>query len=611
MEIDSLEHEPTILYLLQPEYLNSCTYAASGIKLKDIPIVCEYPDVFLDNLPGMPPDRDIEFIIELQPGTAPISKRSYRMPPNELAELKIQLQDLLDKGFIHPSASPWGCPALSVKKKDNSLRLCVDYRPLNAVTIKNKYPLPCIDILFDQLARTKVFSKIDLRSGYHQIKIRPSDIPKTAFSTRYGLYEYLVMSFGLTNAPAYFMYLMNSFFMQELDKFVMVFIDDILIYSKNPEDHAKHLHIILQRLRDHHLYAKFSKYEFWLDTVKFLGHTISGDGISIDPSKVQEVMDWKSPTSVHQIRSFLGLAGYYRRFIPDFSRIAKPITELLKKGVKFSWNQKCEDAFHTLRDHLTTAPVLAQPDVSKPFDIYCDASGTGLGCVLMQDNRVIAYASRALRVHEQNYPTHDLELAAVIHALKIWRHHLMGTKCHIYTDHKSLKYIFTQADLNMRQRRWLELIKDYDLEVHYHPGKANVVADALSRKAHCSCLSIEAFNETLCWEMRKLNLEIVPQGDLNHLLVEATLKNSIVLAQQRNKGIRIIKQKITQGEGKYKCFRVDPEGVLWFNERIVVPKDHKLSKQIMDEAHLSKFSMHPGNTKMYQDLQNFWWTRMR
>jgi hypothetical protein len=340
-----------------------------------------------------------------------------------------------------------------VKKKDNSLRLCVDYRPLNAVTIKNKYPLPRIDILFDQLAGAKVFSKIDLHSGYHQIKIRPSDIPKIAFSTRYGLYEYLVMSFGLINTPAYFMYLMNSVFMQELDKFVVVFIDDILIYSKNPEDHAIHLRIILQRLRDHRLYAKFSNCEFWLDTVKFLGHTISSDGISVDPSKVQEVMDWEPPTSVYQIHSFLGLAGYYCCFIPDFSKIAKHMTERLKKGVKFSWDQKCEDAFHTLRAHLTTAPVLAQPDVSKPFDIYCDASGIGLGCVLTQDNRVIAYASRAFRAHEQNYPTYDLELTAIIHALKIWRHHLMGTKCHIYTDRKSLKYIFTQVDLNMRQRR--------------------------------------------------------------------------------------------------------------------------------------------------------------
>ena len=248
------------------------------------------------------------------------------------------------------------------------------------------------------------------------------------------------------------MYLMNSVFMPELDKFVVVFIDDILIYSKDEAEHEQHLRIVLQRLRDHKLYAKFSKCEFWLDTVKFLGHTISSEGISVDPSKVQEVMDWKPPTSVHQIRSFLGLAGYYRRFIPDFSRIAKPMIELLRKDVKFKWNAKCDEAFHTLRAHLTTAPVLAQPDNNKHYDVYCDASGTGLGCVLMQDNRVIAYASRALRPHELNYPTHDLELAAVIHALKLWRHYLMGTHCNIYTDHKSLKYIFTQSELNMMQR---------------------------------------------------------------------------------------------------------------------------------------------------------------
>jgi len=534
------------------------------------------------------------------------------MPPKELAELKIQLQELLDKGFIRPSASPWGCPALFVKKKDDSLRLCVDYRPLNAVTIKNKYPLPRIDVSFDQLAGARVFSKLDLRSGYHQIKIRPCDIPKTAFSTRYGLYEYLVMSFGLTNAPAYFMYLMNSVFMPDLDKFVVVFIDDILVYSKNEEDHAQHLRIVLQRLRDHKLYAKFSKCEFWLDRVKFLGHTISSEGIAVDPSKVQEVMDWKSPASVHQIRSFLGLAGYYRRFIPDFSKIAKPMTELLKKGIKFVWNESCEKAFHTLRELLTKAPVLAQPDNAKPFDVYCDASGTGLGCVLMQDNRVIAYASRSLRPHEQNYPTHDLELAAVIHALKIWRHYLMGTHCNIYTDHKSLKYIFTQADLNMRQRRWLELIKDYDLEVHYHPGKANVVADALSRKTHCNCLAVESYDQTLCSEMRRLNLEMIPQGTLNHISIEPTLHDQIIMAQLHDEGVKIIKQKLSQGEEKYKCFRQDHNGILWFESRIVVPKNHDLRKQILEEAHLSKFSIHPGSNKMYQDLrQNFWWTRMK
>ena len=220
--------------------------------------------------------------------------------------------------------------------------MCVDYRPLNAVTIKNKYPIPRIDILFDQLVGAKVFSKIDLRSGYHQIKIRAENIPKTAFSTRYGLFEYLVMSFGLTNAPAHFMYLMNSVFMPKLDKFVVVFTDDILIYSKNEEEHAEHLRIVLQRLREHKLYAKFSKYEFWLKRVQFLGHVISEDGISVDPSKIQDVLNWKTLESVLEIRSFLGLSGYYRWFVSDFSKIARPMTELLKKGVRFNWDNKCE-----------------------------------------------------------------------------------------------------------------------------------------------------------------------------------------------------------------------------------------------------------------------------
>jgi hypothetical protein len=238
-----------------------------------------------------------------------------------------------------------------------------------------------------------VFFKIDLRSGYHQIKIRDEDIPKTAFSMRYGLYEYLVMSFGLTNAPAHFMYLMNFVFMPELDKFVVVFIDDILVYSKSTEEHEEHLQVVLQRLWDHQLYAKFSKCELWINEVPFLGHVISSEGISVDPSKVRDVLDWEPPKYVHQVRSFLGLAGYYRKFIPKFSKISKPITELLKKGTKYVWSKECDEAFQTLKKLLTTSPVLAQPDIAKPFDIYCDASGTGLGSVLMQEGRVISYSS--------------------------------------------------------------------------------------------------------------------------------------------------------------------------------------------------------------------------
>jgi hypothetical protein len=262
--------------------------------------------------------------------------------------------------------------------------------------------LPRIDIPFDKLASARVFSMVDLCSGYHQIKIHLEDVPKTAFSTKYGLYKYLVISFGLTNAPAHFMYLMNSVFMPKLDKFVVVFIDNILVYSKNEEEHAWHLRFILQQLQDHQLYAKFSKCAFWLKEVPFLGHIISVEGIVVDPSKVQEVLDWKSPKLVMQICIFLGLAGYYRRFIPNFSKIAKSMTKLLEKEANFKWSSQCEDAFLTLKKLLTTAPILAQPDIEKSFDVYCDASGTGTGGVLMQDGRAIGYALQQLRRHEEH-----------------------------------------------------------------------------------------------------------------------------------------------------------------------------------------------------------------
>jgi hypothetical protein len=306
------------------------------------------------------------------------------MSPVELKELKIQLQGLLDKGYIHPSISLWGCSVLFVEK-DKEMRLCVDYRPLNAVTIKNKYPLPRIDVLFDQLAGAQVFSKIDLRFGYHQIKIHAEDIPKTTFTTRYGLFKYLVKSFGLTIAPAHFMCLTNSVFMPELDKFVIVFIEDILIYLRSMEEHEEHLQIVLQQLRDHQLYAKFSKCEFWIKEVPFLGHVVSPEGITVDPSKVKEVLEWKQPTKVSEVQNFLGLASYYRRFIPNFSKIMKPITELLKKGNKYLWSGTCDEAFKHLKKLLTTSLVLAQPNTTKLFDAYCDASGTGLAGVLMQE----------------------------------------------------------------------------------------------------------------------------------------------------------------------------------------------------------------------------------
>ena len=289
---------------------------------------------------------------------------------------------------------------LFVKKKDGSMRMCIDYRELNKVTIKNRYPLPRIDDLLDQLQGAAVFSKIDLRSGYHQLKVKDQDVLKTAFRTRYGHFEFLVMPFGLTNAPAAFMDMMNKIFRPYLDNFVVVFIDDILIYSKNKEEHRHHLSMALTILKDQKLYAKLSKCEFWLEEVKFLGHVISSRGVAVDPSKIEAITNWQRPTSVHEIRSFLGLAGYYRRFVEGFSRLSGPLTALTKKNVKFTWNDKCETSFLELKKRLTTAPVLTLPEPLKSFVVYSDASKAGLGCVLMQEGKVVAYASRQLKDHE-------------------------------------------------------------------------------------------------------------------------------------------------------------------------------------------------------------------
>ncbi|GJS11874.1 putative reverse transcriptase domain-containing protein [Tanacetum coccineum] len=450
-----------------------------------------------DDLSGLPPNQEIEFRIELAPGAIPVAKSPYRLAPSEMEELSGQLKELQDKGFIRPSSSPWGAPVLFVKKKDGSFRMCINYRELNKLTIKNHYPLPRIEDLFDQLQGSQYFSKIDIRSGYHQLRVHENDIPKTAFRTRYGHFEFIIMPFGSTNAPVVFMDLMNRVCRPYLDKFVIVFIDDILIYSKTREEHEEHLGLVLELLKKERLYAKISKCEFWLREVQFLGHVINGDEIHVDPSKIEVVKNWKAPRTPSEVRSFLGLAGYYRRFIGNFSKIVKPLTVLTQKSKTYDWGEQQENAFQTLKDMLCNAHVLTLPDRPEDFLVYCDASGLGLGCVLMQRDKVIAYASRQLKIQEKNYTTHDLELGAIVFALKIWRHYLYRTKSVIYTDHKILQHIFSQKELNMRQRRWIELLSEYDCEIRYHHGNANVVADALSRKERVKAKRVRAMNMTL------------------------------------------------------------------------------------------------------------------
>ncbi|XP_033516668.2 uncharacterized protein [Nicotiana tomentosiformis] len=499
------------------------------ISIEDVLVVREFSEVFPEDLPGLPPVREIDFGIDLPPDTQPISIPPYRMAPAELKELKQQLQDLLDKGFIRPSISPWGAPILFVKKKDGSLRMCIDYRQLNKITIHNKYPLPRIDDMFDQLQGAAHFSKIDLRSSYHKLRIKDEDISKTAFKTRYGHYEFFVMPFRLTNAPAAFMDLMNRVFNPFLDRFVIVFIDDILIYSSSQGEHEDHLRTVLQTLREHRLYAMFSKCEFWLDSISFLGHVVSKNGIM------------------------------------DFSRIAVPLTKLTQKNIKFQWTEEC----------------------SGGFTVFCDASRVGLGCVLMQNGRVIAYASRQLKKHEQNYPTHDLEMAAVVFALKIWRHYLYGKTYEIYTDHKSLKYIFQQRDLNLWQHRWMELLKDYDCSILYHLGKVNVVADALSKKSMGSLAHIAPAKRLLAKDIQRLEDTGIGFSVRNSeaLLACAQAKSSLV---ERNEAAqyedeRLCKYRDEALAGKIKDMIIESDGVLRMGYMLCIADVDGLRHSIIEE----------------------------
>ncbi|GJZ33501.1 putative reverse transcriptase domain-containing protein [Tanacetum coccineum] len=430
--------------------------------------------------------------------------------------------------------------------------------------------------------------------------VQEEDIPNTAFRTRYGHYEFQVMPFGLTNAPAVFMDLMNRVCKPYLDKFVIVFIDDILIYSKNKEEHEEHLKQILELLKKEELYAKFSKCEFWIPKVQFLGHVIDSEGIHVDPAKIESIKDWTSPKSPTEIRQFLGLAGYYRRFIEGFSKIAKPMTKLTQKKVKFEWGDKQEAAFQLLKQKLCSAPILALPEGSEDFIAYCDASKKGLGAVLMQREKVISYASRQLKIHEKNYTTHDLELGAVVFALKIWRHYLYGTKCTVFTDHKSLQHILDQKELNMRQRRWLELLSDYDCDIRYHPGKANVVADALSRKEREPPLRVRALVMTISLDLPKQILNAQTEARKPENIKSEDVGGMLIENAKFPEAIR--EQKLEP--------RAD--GTLCLNGRSWLPCYGDLRTVIMHESHKSKYSIHPGSDKMYQDMKKlYWWPNMK
>jgi len=415
-------------------------------------ILEEFLDVMPEELPeDLPPRRRVDHEIEMVLGVAPLTKAPYRMSHEELKELKVQLEELFAKGYIKPSKSPYGAPFFFVHKKDGTLRMCVDYRALNKATVKNRYPLPRIDDLFDRLSGAKVFSKIDLRSGYYQIQIAEGDEEKTICHTRYGSYEFLVMPFGLTNALATFCTLMNDIFREWLDDFVVVYIDDILIYSGSLEEHAEHLHKVFQRLRENKLYAKLEKCEFGVTKVNFLGHRITQEGLKMDDHKVKVIMDWEPPKLVPTLKSFLRLASYYRKFIKNFAKIATPLTNLLKKSaVTYEWEEACDKAFETLKGILVKALVLKLLNFDKDFEIHSDASDFAIKGVLVQEGRPVAFESKKLSETKRRWPTHEKEMWAVIHCLKTWGHYIGSKDVVVWIDNVTLKYFATQSKLSSK-----------------------------------------------------------------------------------------------------------------------------------------------------------------
>jgi hypothetical protein len=477
-----ISKQPMIVLMYKEALLNTNQLDPS-LPSVVVSLLQDFKDILPEEVPhGLPPIRGIEHQIDFVPGASIPNRPAYRSNPEETKELQRQVEELMEKGHVRESMSPCAVPVILVPKKDGTWRMCVDCRAINNITVKYRHPIPRLDDMLDELHGSCVFSKIDLKSGYHQIRMKEGDEWKTAFKTKYGLYEWLVMPFGLTNAPSTFMRLMNHVLRAFIGKFVVVYFDDILIYSKNLHDHVSHLHSVLDVLRKEKLYANLKKCTFCTDKLVFLGFVVSAKGIEVDEEKVKAIQEWPTPSSVSNVRSFHGLASFYRRFVKDFSTVAAPLTEVIKKNVAFNWGEEQEKAFQLLKHKLTHAPLLALPDFSKTFEIECDASGVGIGAVLMQDGRPLAYFSEKLSGAALNYPTYDKELYALVRALEAWQHYLWPKEFVIRTDHESLKHLKGQHKLNKRHARWVEFIETFPYVIRYKQGKENVVADALSRR---------------------------------------------------------------------------------------------------------------------------------
>ena len=558
--------------------------------------------VLVDDLPGgLPPSRgqgdlSIKLTAEGQAGPAPF-RRPHRMSPAENDEVKRVLADLVEKEFIRPSQSPYGAPVLFARKKDGSLRFCVDYRALNAVTVRDNYPLPRIDELLDRLAGAKYFTSLDLASGYWQIRVAETDVEKTAFQTRYGAYEFLVMPFGLTNAPSAFQRLMNKVFGNSMDDYTLVYLDDVLVFSQTWEEHVKHVCQVLDRLAEHKLKVKRKKSAFGRLQVKFLGHVVSESGIAMDPDKVHAMLSLAAPQNVSDLRSFLGAVNFYRRFIDKCAHKTAPLTDLLRANSAFRWGAKQQNAFDLLKRALSEAPVLSAPDMSKPFFLYTDASQVAVGAALMQEvvNGLapVGYASKVLSDTERRWPTHERELYGVVFGCQRFRHFLQGG-VHapvVRTDHKPLGHLTTQKELSPKQARWVEYLSQFDVKLEYVEGKQNHVADMLSR---LRSLPLKLRCGSTLFVISSVDSPFT--GVQRQELLDAYANDSIVEKWSQN----------LEGEGK----GVNEDG-LWYyvdghDKKLYVPGG--MRQKVLEEHHDSHISGHLGRDKTVEAVRRyFWW----
>ncbi|XP_042032392.1 uncharacterized protein LOC121779117 [Salvia splendens] len=534
---------------------------------------------------SLPPPREQDHKIILKEGSNAVNIRPYKYASKQKDIIETMIDEMLKSGVIRHSESSFASPIVLVKKKDSSWRMCVDYRALNAITVKDKYPIPVIEELLDELGGATWFSKIDLRSGYWQVRMRLEDIHKTAFKTHSGHYEFLVMPFGLTNAPATFQNLMNSVFREHLRKFILVFFDDILIYSKSKEDHEFHLKAVMNLMKQHSLLAKKSKCSFGCRRVEYLGHVISADGVATDEAKIAAVKNWPRPKTIKHVRSFLGLTGYYRRFVYNYGVIAKPLIEVTK-GAAFSWPEEAQEAFDKLKSAMISAPVLALPDFSKEFVVETDASGVGIGAVLMQEKHPIAFISKALTPKHQALSVYEKELLAILMAVKKWYYYLQCRRFIILTDHQSLKYLVEQKLTTPTQQAWMTKLMQFDYEIRYKKGCDNAVADALSRVPESMIFALTSLI---------IPLELIEQ-------IKESWK-----ADQQIQLILNAKQTDTTSHPKFSW----KNGELRRNGRLVVGNDVFLKAKILTIFHESATAGHSGVLGTYKRISALcYWPKM-